>query len=100
MAWRGNWGVTRYYWELTKLLGNILLILNGSQLIRRWAILSVSRSAIEHGDLSFLQTDTYVHARNMLQITFGGSLVVMLFLVVISVYKPWGKRSAERKPSR
>jgi hypothetical protein len=98
LAWRSNWGVTRYYWVLIKLAGNILLILDGSLLIRRWAILSVSRAGIEHGDLTFLQTHAYLHARSMLQGAFGGSLVVMLFIVVISVYKPWGRLSAGGNP--
>lgn len=91
LAWRSSWGVTRYYWVLTKLLGNIALILDGAILIRQWAILSVSRADIEHGQLAFLQTAAYLQARSWLQIAFAGSLAVMFLLVIISVYKPWGK---------
>jgi uncharacterized membrane protein len=89
LAWRSNWGLTRHYWVLTKLVATLLLILDGSQLIRRWAILSISRSLVEHGNLSFLHTAAYLHTRALMQIAFGASLAVVLFLVVLSVYKPW-----------
>lgn len=100
LAWRGNWGPTRYYWVLAKLVGTILLILNGSQLIRRELILSISRTAVEHGELSFLHNQAYLQARTMSQVALSGSLLVVFFLIVISTYKPWGKLRSATDSSR
>lgn len=87
---RSNWGLTKNYWTIVKLLGNIGAILFGSTLMRIWYGELVDLSALNQ--INPLQNPAYIHNRQMLLLGTLISLGNLLFLVVISYFKPWGKR--------
>ncbi|AGL02789.1 hypothetical protein [Desulfoscipio gibsoniae] len=87
---RTQWGLTKYYWTIVKVLGNIGAILFGSTLMRIWFDQTVAFSSI--GQMNPLQNPAYLHNRQMLIIGTMISLSILFFLVVVSCFKPWGKR--------
>lgn len=87
---RTHWGLTKYYWVIAKILGNIGAILFGSTLMRIWFDQTVDFSSIDQ--MIPLQNPAYLHSREMLIIGTIISLSILFFLVVISYFKPWGKR--------
>lgn len=94
IAVRTNWGLTKYNWVFTKIFVNIGAILYGSTLMRTWYDQTVSLSSA--GQLDFLENTAYLHSRQMLLTGTVISLAILVFLVGISVFKPWGKWVQER----
>jgi len=91
LALRTHWGgLTKYYWVLTKWIGNMLAILLGSSITGN--VVYNLFPKILSSDLHPFQNPLYFQSRRML---FGGisiSFILLAFLVIISYIKPWGKR--------
>ena len=94
IAVRTNWGLTKYYWVLIKIFVNIGAVLFGSTLMRTWYDQTVALSSA--GRLNPLENPAYLQSRQMLLIGTVISLSTLVFLVGISVFKPWGKKARER----
>lgn len=96
LSWRTNWGLTRYWWIMVKLALTTALMLLGifymHGLIEETFQLSRPQTGLESAAL--------ISARLRLLSSQGLSLLVLLGMVVISVYKPWGKRGAGRPAAR
>lgn len=90
IAVRTNWGLLNYYWVMVKVVGNIAAILFGSTYMRIWFDETVALSL--PGQLNPLSNPVYFHNRQMLIIGTVISLAILTFLLIISVYKPWGKK--------
>lgn len=90
IAVRTNWGFTKYYWIIAKWIGNILAILLGSAIIGLRIHNEIPK--ILSIELYPLQAQEYLNNRMMLFVGIVTCLVILLFLVVISYLKPWGKR--------
>lgn len=90
IAVRTNWGFTKYYWIIAKWIGNILAILLGSAIIGLRIQNEIPK--ILSIELYPLQAQEYLNNRMMLFVGIVTCLVILLFLVVISYLKPWGKR--------
>jgi uncharacterized membrane protein len=88
---RTHWGITKYYWIITKLVANIGIIYVGGSLINDWAHNTVELSA---NDMNFLHNPIYLQDRQMLVIGLIFSVAVLIFVVAISRFKPWGKRKS------
>ena len=90
LAVRTQWGFTKFYWIIAKWVGNILAILLGSTIIG----LRIHNTFPEIFSLNSypLQNPAYLDNRFMLFIGISICLSILLFLVIISYLKPWGKR--------
>lgn len=91
LAVRTNWGLVNYYWIIAKWVGNILAILLGSSMIGLRIHNTIPQ--ILSLELFPLQNEAYLSNRMMLLVGIAACLVILLFLVVISYLKPWGKRT-------
>ena len=88
-----RWGLFRHYWVLAKLAitvgAVILLLLHTSSLLPALARASVDGSPIS--------IDGHAHGhggippRVHLIVADGGTLLMLLFTALLSVYKPWGR---------
>ncbi len=87
---RTQWGLTKYYWVIVKIIGNSSAILFGSTMMRIWFDQTVDLSSL--GQMNPLQNPAYLHNRQLLIIGTIISLSILTFLVVTSYVKPWGKR--------
>jgi len=90
LAVRTHWGLTKHYWVMTKWIGNISAILFGANFMRIW--IHESFTKIFSGNLHPLQNPAYLENREMLFIGTAISFSILIFLIVISYLKPWGKR--------
>lgn len=93
LAVRTNWGLTKHYWVIAKLLGNIFAILYGGNFMRVW--IHDNFTLIFSSPLHPLQNPFYLQNREMLFIGIAISFTILVFLLVISYLKPWGKRCSQ-----
>jgi hypothetical protein len=78
-----NWGLFRHYWVMTKLFLNVLVtIVLLLQLELIGYLADVSETMLSSPDLRGLRMSPVIHA--------AGGLLLLLVLVVLSLYKPWG----------
>lgn len=93
-----SWGLFRHYWVLVKFLltmfATVVLLLK-TQLISFLATIAANTN-LSNIELAPLRTpELVIHA--------AGGLLVLLFITVLSVYKPWGlsaygrRKAAERR---
>ncbi|MDD2621130.1 MAG: DUF2269 domain-containing protein [Syntrophomonadaceae bacterium] len=87
---RTNWGLLNYYWVIVKVAGNLGAILYGSTYMREWFNETIALSS--PGQINPLLNVLYTHNREMLIMGTIISLLILTLLLIISVYKPWGKR--------
>ncbi len=95
MCLKTSWGITRYWWIITKVVLTFSLILIGTALLGPWQLRLLDLSSKPPNGLSSL----YDSIRMLF--TAVGSLQVLWLIAIlaISVRKPWGKRIAEQKVS-
>lgn len=97
LALRTQWGITKYYWIITKLIANLGIIYFGGELINEWAHNTLELSSI---NVNVLNNPIYLHDRQMLIMGLVSSIIVLVFVVAISRFKPWGKRNKNIKEER
>ena len=90
LAVRTQWGLTKHYWIIVKTLGNITAILFGSTFMRHWFDETVNLSST--GQSNLIENTAYLHSHQMLLVGAIISLLIFLFLLFTSYFKPWGKR--------
>ncbi|EIJ81758.1 hypothetical protein PB1_02425 [Bacillus methanolicus PB1] len=84
-----HWGFTKYYWIITKEVLTLLIFGLGNILnifVQRSIKITSSKG------LHALQNPDYLFNRNMLLMAAAIQTTILVFIVVISVLKPWGKR--------
>ena len=96
LAVRTNWGLTKFRWIMVKTFGHIGAILYGATLMRIWFDQTVALSLLTQSN--FLNNPAYLYNRHMLIIGTIISLAILIFLVIISVFKPWGKLKNNLEP--
>jgi hypothetical protein len=91
---RTQWGVTRYYWVIVKEVLTICLIFTGIFFLSDW--LSELLAIAETHGASAIGHQEFIMRRN--QLLAGGffNISAMVFMVIISVIKPWGKRKGKQ----
>ncbi|MFD4256469.1 hypothetical protein ACFWR9_02265 [Streptomyces sp. NPDC058534] len=87
LATATQWGLLKHYWIVTKLVINIILMLNGHFFLQHWL-----REQAEVGkapeSLSL-----------QLVIVMSIALVLLVTATTLSIYKPWGKTRRGRRPA-
>jgi uncharacterized membrane protein len=94
LAVRTHWGLTKHYWVIAKWCGNISAILFGANFMRVW--IHESFPKMFSVNLHPLQNPAYLQNRQMLFIGTAISFAILISLVVISCFKPWGKISGPK----
>ncbi|WP_349409852.1 DUF2269 family protein [Pseudalkalibacillus sp. SCS-8] len=95
---RTHWGVTRYYWIIAKWVGTIGAIFFGANFMRVW--LHDNFSEIFSSPTHPLENAFYLSNRLWIYFGLGLSFTILIFLVIISYLKPWGKRvSTQQQPT-
>jgi hypothetical protein len=97
LAVRTNWGLTKFYWVIAKWVGNIAAITFGAHYMR------IRIHDNFHGIFSRLvhplQNPAYLENRQLLFTGIAISFAILIFLLLVSYLKPWGKRkNAEITP--
>lgn len=96
LSLRTHWGVTKYYWIITKLVANLGIIYLGGSAINTWAH---STFELAENDRNILNNSLYLHDRQMLIFGLIFATAVLIFVIAISKFKPWGKRKKIRMMS-
>ncbi|WNB93893.1 DUF2269 domain-containing protein [Bacillus sp. NEB1478] len=95
LAVRTHWGATKHYWVLVKWIGNVVAIVFGANFMRMW--IHDHFEEIFSNPVHPLENSFYLSNLQGLFLGITFSLVLLLFLVVISYVKPWGKRNQKNK---
>ena len=92
---RTHWGLTKYYWIISKEVIALILIASGG-VLNIWVQDAITITLTER--LNALNNTAYLHDRLMLLLFGAGQLILLVTVVLISVKKPWGKRKSNRLP--
>ena len=88
-----NWGFFKFNWVIFKWAATAAQIIFGTFWLGPWTNGATAISDLERGRA--LLNSVYLHDKQMALI-FGGIQVLLLIVqVLISAYKPWGKRGAK-----
>lgn len=88
-----NWGFFKFNWVIFKWVATLAQIIFGTFWLGPWTNSATAIADLERG--LALQNNTYLYDKQMGAI-FGGIQVLLLIAqVLISAYKPWGKRGAQ-----
>lgn len=90
-----NWGFTKYYWVTAKWVIVILQVLFGTFVLGPWVTENVKIS--ESMNARSLPNQEFFS--NLHKIAVWGSIqtIFLLLLLILSVWKPWGKRNCFHK---
>ncbi len=90
-----SWGFIRYRWVIVKWAGTLLGILVGSALLGPWQLKMVSLTSQAESILA--AGSPYPSIRFFFSLTGLLQVILLLFIVTVSVIKPWGKRLTGQK---
>jgi uncharacterized membrane protein len=88
-----HWGFVKYYWIITKEILTLITLVIGS-ILNIW-VQSTIKITAEKG-LQALNDPIYLHDRSMLIICSAIQTSLLVFVIIISVIKPWGKRRRKK----
>ncbi|UUZ80975.1 hypothetical protein LJK88_40520 [Paenibacillus sp. P26] len=89
-----HWGLVKHYWLIVKELLTLVTLGIGSAL-NIWVQGTIGIT--EQEGLRSLQNPAYLHDRTMLMIAATVQTFLLIFVIVISVAKPWGKRNTAKQ---
>jgi hypothetical protein len=90
LAWLTQWGLLRFYWIIAKEIMTVSIIIL-DQAIIRWNGSAIALTTAQAA------SPAYVSVRNLLLAGIIVRLVLLLAIVVISIFKPWGQRKSAVK---
>ncbi|MFB2898346.1 hypothetical protein ACE1CI_35970 [Aerosakkonemataceae cyanobacterium BLCC-F50] len=90
LSWLTIWGFTKHYWVIVKWVATVTLITTGTIWLGPWLNAMTAISDTER--LQALHNPLYVLDQQ--RVIIGGLIQTgsLVFLIVISVLKPWGRR--------
>ncbi len=90
-----SWGFIRYRWVIVKWAGTLFGILVGSALLGPWQLQMVSLT--NQAEAALAASSPYHPIRFLFTLTGFLQVVLLIFIVTLSVVKPWGKRFIQQK---
>jgi uncharacterized membrane protein len=93
-----SWGFTRYWWVIAKGIGTVCGILIGTALLGPWQMQMVKLSAQMANALD--TGSPYSMIRSMFTLVSFVQVLLLIFNIILSVRKPWGKRLSKQDESR
>jgi hypothetical protein len=94
LAWLTQWGLLTFYWIMTKEVATIIVIVT-DQIIIRWNHSIIPLTASQN--LGAVSNPAYVSLHTLLFIGILFRLILLLAVVVISIFKPWGQSKGSGK---
>ncbi|MCM3719001.1 DUF2269 family protein [Fictibacillus phosphorivorans] len=94
LSLRTHWGFVKHYWIIAKEIITLITLGIGS-VLNIWVQSSIQITKAK--GLDALTDPVYLHDRNMLIISAIIQTSLLLFVIVISVLKPWGKRKQQKQ---
>lgn len=98
ISWLTPWGFFKWRWVTVKWIGTFTVIFAGSLLVGPRLTNMAALSAAE--PLGVLQNPAFRSDHQVIAFVVGPQVLLLGFLVLISVLKPWKKRSTRVKESR
>jgi hypothetical protein len=95
-AWKNGWGFFKFKWIVIKWIINLGFIIFGFAFYMPW-LEHMSDLSANTGDL-VLQTPEYLRSQSLNEISAFAVLGCLIFLVWVSVFKPWGKLTFNHTP--
>ena len=93
LAWFTQWGLLRFYWIIAKEITTIGIIIL-DQVIIRWNAIAIALTAAQRANAA------YLNVRTLLLIGILVRLILLLAIIVISIFKPWGQRKRTNQNNR
>jgi hypothetical protein len=93
-----SWGFTRYRWVIAKWVGTLSGILVGTALLGPWQMQMVKLSNLMATSSS--TSLSYDQIRILFTLIGLIQVLMLIFIVAVSVCKPWGKRLPRQKRPR
>jgi hypothetical protein len=89
-----NWGLFKHPWIIVKLILTPVVIVIGAVGINKWT--SQAIEIISNIGLKALETPDFITISQKLVIALSIQLILLVFMVIISVFKPWGKKKGAK----
>ncbi len=86
-----HWGLLKYYWILVKEALTVIAIGLGVVGMYEWSLKAVNLLSAE--DLHVLQNPSFIVNGQQMMMGIILQIISLAAMVIISVFKPWGKRS-------
>ncbi|WP_027723324.1 DUF2269 family protein [Maridesulfovibrio zosterae] len=96
-AWKNSWGFFKYNWIITKWIINVGFIIFGFLFYMPW--LDHMSELSGKTQLMAQLTPEYLRSQMLNEVTAFIVFGCLLLLVLISVFKPWGKNSSFQRKS-
>ncbi len=87
ISWLTPWGFFKWRWVTVKWVFTVAMMLFGTFCLGPWLNGMAAIAATD--PMGVLQNTTFLDNRQLLSLTVGPMMLAMLFLVFISVIKPW-----------
>ncbi len=94
LSWKTSWGFFKHWWVATKLILTFALIILGSFWLGKWTNESVYM--VQESGIKALSNPVYIEYQEQLKLWGSLQFGVLVFLIVISVFKPWKKIKQSR----
>lgn len=91
-----KWGLFKFYWIIVKEILTIVSIGLGLVGIYLWTLEAFSITAAE--GINALQNPVFIQNRFQLFIGIILQIISLAAMIIISVFKPWGRRKQQDKP--
>lgn len=94
-CWKTKWGLTRFYWVMGKWTATSLMILIGVLWLGPW-VDSTAMIARFRGTEALADPSYVAQAWGVLVLS-AAQLLVLVGLIALSTFKPWGQRERARR---
>jgi predicted integral membrane protein DUF2269 len=90
-----SWGFTRYRWIIVKAVLTITAILVGTVLLGPWQMQMVKLSG--QLESTWMIDTSYDLIRSLFTLVSSLQVLMLMYILAISAFKPWGKRFSAKK---
>ncbi|MEI8306044.1 MAG: hypothetical protein WCF99_03150 [Chloroflexales bacterium] len=88
ISWLTPWGFFKWRWVTVKWIGTVAVMLFGTFFLGPWLN---GMEAMSAANPQALQDPAFLSSRQLMSLSIGPQLLLLLFMVLISVLKPWKK---------
>lgn len=89
LAWRTKWGFFVWYWIAFKLIATLAMVVFGATCLGPW--INMRYEIARSGGIDVLNDAAYQVATHRVQLWGTLQIVLLAVVVIISIFKPWGK---------
>ena len=97
ISWLTPWGFFKWRWVTLKWIGTIAVMLFGTFFLGPW--LNGMEAIASADPLGAMQNPVFVSNQRMMNYAVGPQIFILIFMVLISVLKPW-KLARQQEPGQ